>query len=239
MPYFLSLLSLTPPFFSLKHFKSSNRCPTRIVIFWQSPRKNYIFLCLSGSCLLFSMCEGKKWVGVPPWCVCGRLDDMVGNGEGMDLGPLGGKGREGVEMLMHHRFLPLKPSPFITIARPCHFFFFFFFEIYAPSMSFKDLFKLVVNSQPARDSTKPRLRHHSRALDLSQETNMVTIKPLCVSHNKEKGVCHTWSLTLWWSNIGSLDSTVRENNGYVFWTKKKRPSPPRCTPLLRHWMGRT
>lgn len=48
---------------------------------------------------------------------------MVGNGEGMDLGPLGGKGREGVEMLMHHRFLPLKPSPFITIARPCHFFF--------------------------------------------------------------------------------------------------------------------
>lgn len=34
-----------------------------------------------------------------------KLDDMVE--EGMGLGPLGGKGREGVEMLMHHRFLPL------------------------------------------------------------------------------------------------------------------------------------
>lgn len=105
MAYFLSFFSLVPPFFSPEQFKNSNHCPTRIVIFWQSPRKNYIFLCLSGSCLLFFMWEGKKWVGVPPQRVCGRLDDMVG--EGMALGPLGGKGREGVEILMHHRFLPL------------------------------------------------------------------------------------------------------------------------------------
>lgn len=99
------------PFFCciFKQVKKSDHCPMCIVIFWQSPRKNYIFLCLSGSCLLFSVCEGKKWVGVPSDVFVGvRLDDMVR--EGIGFGPLGGKGRgvrQGVEILMHHRFLPL------------------------------------------------------------------------------------------------------------------------------------
>lgn len=105
-PIFSSFSPSCLPFFPAGQFKNSDHRPTRIVIFWQSPRKNYIFLCLSGSCLLFSMCEGKKWVGMPLDVFVGvKLDDMVE--EGMGLGPLGGKGREGVEMLMHHRFLPL------------------------------------------------------------------------------------------------------------------------------------
>ena len=71
-----------------------NHCPTCSVIFWQSPRKNYVFLCLSGSCLLFSMCEGKKWVGEASDVFVGvRLDDMVR--EGIGFGPLGGKGSRG------------------------------------------------------------------------------------------------------------------------------------------------
>lgn len=64
---------------------------------WQAPRKNYSFLCFPDACLLFSMCERKKWAGVPSDVFVGvRHDDMVRKGIG--FGPLGGKrrGREGV-----------------------------------------------------------------------------------------------------------------------------------------------
>lgn len=83
-----------------------------IVMFWPSPRKNYIFLCLPGVYLLFSMCEGKKWAGVPSDVFVGvEHDDMVRKGKG--FGPLGGKRRwggwTGVEIQMHHRVLTLWP----------------------------------------------------------------------------------------------------------------------------------
>lgn len=76
--------------------KKSDHSPTCAVIFWQSPRKDYVFLCLSGTCLLFSMCEGKEWAGVPSVVFVGvRLDDMVG--ERIGFGPLGGKAGRGVK----------------------------------------------------------------------------------------------------------------------------------------------
>lgn len=79
----------------------------------------YAFLCLSGSCLFFSVCERKKWAGVPLDVFVGvRLDDMVR--VGIVFGPLGGKGWEGFEILMRHRFLPLSPV-LLSIVRPWHF----------------------------------------------------------------------------------------------------------------------
>lgn len=44
---------------SPKQCKNSHHCPVCIVMFWLPPRKNYIFLCLSGS-LFFSVCDRKK-----------------------------------------------------------------------------------------------------------------------------------------------------------------------------------
>lgn len=58
--------------------------------------------------------------------------------------------------------------------------------MYAPNKSFKDnLSELRVNSQATRDSTKSRLRHLSKARDLFQETNMITIKPVFFSQQGE------------------------------------------------------
>lgn len=118
MPYFFILFPLSC---LLRQFNSDD-FPTYIVIFWQSPRKNYIFLCLSGSCLLFSMCKGKKWVGVPPRCVCGSeawWHGWIGNG----LGSFGRKreGERGGDTDAPQVFA-IKPVPFITTARPWHFF---------------------------------------------------------------------------------------------------------------------
>lgn len=115
-------------------FKNSNHRPTRIVIFWQSPRKNCIFLCLSGSCLLFSMCKGKKWVGMPPRRVCGSeawWHGWRGNGPRSS-----GRKREGGGWNADApQVFAISPGPFITTTRPCHFFFFLLI-INAPGRSF-------------------------------------------------------------------------------------------------------
>lgn len=92
-PTFLSYFSLM---LRPKQCKNVHRYPVCIVMFWLPSRKNYNFLCLSGSCLFFSVCERKKWVGAtpPPHAFVGvNLDDMAV--AGMNSGPLGGKGRGG------------------------------------------------------------------------------------------------------------------------------------------------
>ena len=86
------LFSLFPFLFDFLAVRKSDHCPTRSVIFWMSPSESCIFLCLSGSCLLFSMCEGKKWAVVPSDLFVGvRRDDMVQ--EGIGFSPVGGRGR--------------------------------------------------------------------------------------------------------------------------------------------------
>lgn len=103
-PTFLSYFSLM---LRSKQCKNPHRYPVYIVMFWLSSRKNYIFLCLSGSCLFFSVCERKKWVGAtpPPPCICGS-DSWWHGCSGNELCSFGRK-REGGKILMHHRFLPL------------------------------------------------------------------------------------------------------------------------------------
>ena len=129
------------------------------------------FVCLAVVC--YSPCvRGKSELVCPHTCLW-EWDLMTWLG----FGPLGGRGRgelSGGWEIDAPQVFAIRPCPFITTERPCHVFNICMLPIRVSKM----IYLRFEDSQAARDSTKARLKHLSRAWDLSQETNKVTIKPL-------------------------------------------------------------
>jgi len=171
---FLCTRPFSVVFLSNKTPQKIDHCPMCIVMLCQSPRKSYVFLCWSGSCLLFSMCEGgKSELECPQTCLWewGLMTWLGFRSFGRKREEeRGGGGGGGIKQGGWN----IDAAQVFTIKKPCSFITMLYYLRKLPDTSSSPR----SDSRSTGGSTKFRLRHLSRAWDSSQRTNMVRIKPL-------------------------------------------------------------